>query len=167
MAVSHRISLAELRFRKMSNADYVLQVAKILKQSKAAIHSFMIRLLVSPIIDYTITGKRITAQSPVQLMIFHINMLLNERERQKLGIPERVVSIKHVELGKVDVKYKSKVMIKYLNRTIDYLNKADHCELKKVEKVNWQNIHFLQATLKRILAIEKLYRAEFHMRFNI
>ncbi len=164
---SHRISIAELQFRRLSNVDYVLRVAEILKKSKAAIHSFMVRLLVAPIIDYTITGRRVLAHTPVQLMIFHINMLLNSRERQKLGIPERVVEIKHASLGDIDIEYKAKVMIVHLNKAIDYLNWADKCELRRIERGSIVNMEFLRATLNRILAIEKLYRAEFHLKFNI
>lgn len=164
---SHRISLAELRFRKMSNVDYVLHTASILKKSKAAIHSFMVRLIVAPVIDYTITGKRARTLTPVQLMIYHINMLLSPRERAKLGIPARVVALKYVDIGQIDIEYKAKVMISCLNKAIDYLNHVDNCKLKRVDEISGNDMIFLRATLNRILAIEKLYRAEFHMRFGI
>jgi len=167
MERTRRISLAELRFSKLSNIDYVKQVGQIIRGCKPAIHSFMIRLLVAPIIEHTITKYHIRAQTPVQLMIFYINILFNPKELKKLGIPSRELPIKRIPIKSITHVERSAIMIECLNRAIRYLNQADNCGIKEVDTLADHDINFLRKTLTKILDIEKLYRAEFHLAFRI
>jgi hypothetical protein len=119
------------------------------------------------VIEYTITGHHIRAQSAIQMMIFCIHTLISPLERKKLGIPTRELPVLRVPIPPTTPSEKSKIMINCLNRAIRYLNQADNCGLKEVDTLMDHDIIFLRKTLIKILDIEKLYRAEFHLHIGL
>lgn len=164
------VSLAYLRFMRLSNYDYVLEVAKVLKRCPAAIHSFMIRLYLAPIISYTVTGTRAVLQTPIQAMIFHISGLLNAKEKRVLGIPERLVPVKFVNIGRIEPEDRAPIMVGYLNKAIRYINKYNCPKITpRIPLVDPKELNVIQLrqVMDKIISIEHLYREEFYFKMKI